>query len=225
VATVQDVLDGVRWQADISSTGRLADANLIPIVDSMYKIAWEAIVEQYDDYFVKKVTDFSIAGGVGANTYAIAATDFFKLKAVQRKVGDTYAPPLPAHGMNEMGGARELSYRLVDSTVYFEPEMSCAGDYRLWYIYTPPDLTAAGNTFTDINGMIKRFLIDAVTVRVNLREEDVDTAAIKALADEMLTRIRRVSANRNAGKGRQVARTRTTRRRAFNRTKTGYYLP
>jgi len=226
VATVQDVIDGVKWQADLQQGNRLTNADLIPIIDSMYKLAWEAIVEQYDDYFVKKISpDVAITGGVGLNTYTIVATDFFKLKAVQPLIGLTFAQPLEAHGMNEMGAVPDWSYRLVDSTIYFEPELSCAGTYRIWYIYTPPDLTAVGNTFVDINGMVKRFLIDAVTARVNLREEDTDTAVIQGLTTEMLARIRRVTANRNAGRGKRVARTRTSRRRALARTKTGYYLP
>jgi hypothetical protein len=140
-------------------------------------------------------------------------------------VGLTFAPPLPSHGLNEAGAVGELSYRLIDGTVYFEPELSCAGTYRLWYIYSPPDLTATSDTIVDVNGAVKRFCIDAVATRAVLREEDADVATMKTLRDEMLARVRRVAANRNAGKGKRVARTRTTRRRMLNRTKTGYYLP
>jgi hypothetical protein len=223
--TVQNLIDRIKWVADNGTGNRLLSDDLIPEIDDAYKEAWEAIVEQYDDYFVKKVTDFAIAGGVGANTYTISATDFFKLKAIQLQVGLTFAPPLPAHGMNEMGSAPELSYRLVDGTVYFEPELSCAGTYRLWYIYTPPDLVNTSDSITDLNGAVRRFVIDAVATRAVLRESDADVAMMKALRDEMMERLRRASAQRNAGKGRRVARTRTTRRRALARTKTGYYLP
>jgi len=223
--TVQNIIDGVKWQVDLQQGGRLANADLIPRIDAVYKEAWEAIVEQFDDYFVKKVTDFTITGGAGANTYAIVATDFYKLKGIQLLFGTVFGPPLPMHSFNEAGAVDELSYRLVDSTVYFEPELSCGGTYRLWYVYSPPDLTQVSDPIVDINGAVKQFCIDAVSFRSHLREEDSDSATMKVLRDEMLARIRRSAANRNAGKGKKVARTRTTRRRWLNRTKTGYYLP
>lgn len=222
--TVQNIIDGVKWQADLQQGGRLANADLIPEIDAAYKEAWEAIVAEYDDYFIKKVTDFAIVGGVGANTYQITATDFYKLKAIQPQRGATFAPPLPTHTLNEAGAVAELSYRLAGDLVYFEPELSCAGTYRLWYVYTPPDLTLTSDTIVDLNGAVKMFIRDAVATRAVLREEDSDVATMEKLRDRMMGRIARMAAHRNAGRGKKVQDTRRGGRFRFM-TRSGMSLP
>lgn len=222
--TVQNIIDGIKWQADLQQGNRLLPADLIPEVDAAYKEAHEVIVAEWEDYFVKKVTDFAIAGGAGANTYTIAATDFFKLKGIQKQAGSTWAPPLPTHGFNEMGAVTELSYRHQADTIYFEPELSCAGTYRLWYVYTPADLTLVTDTIVDINGMVKAFIRDAVATRAILREEDSDVAMMGKLRDDMRARLARMAARRNAGRGRKVADTRRGARFKFM-TRSGLVLP
>lgn len=225
--TVQNILDGIAWQTDLEASAgtnkRLDPAKLIPEIDAAYKEAWETVVAEYEDYFVKKVADFAITGGVGLNTYTIAANDFYKLKAIQPQRGTTFAPPLPTHSLNEAGAVPELSYRLVGDTVYFEPELSCAGTYRLWYIYTPADLTAAGDTIVDINGALKRFCIDAVATRALAREEE-DPSVLAGLRDRMMARIAKMAAHRNAGRGKKVQDTRRPGRFRFM-TRSGMGIP
>jgi len=232
VGTVQNILDAVAWQSDqessVGTNKRLDPAKLIPEVDALYKEAWEIAVNACEDWFVKKVSDFAITGGVGLNTYSLAgATDFYKLKAIQRQVGATFAPPLPTHSFNEIGNVEELSYRLQDinpATVYFEPEMSCAGTYRLWYVYLPTALTAAGDTVVDpLGGAIARFITDALVLRVRTREEE-DLEASAQLIARYTARVMAAAADRNKGRGRKVADTRGGRRFRFM-TRSGYPLP
>lgn len=214
----------MKWQVDKQVGNRLLAADLIPEVDAAYKEAWEAIVAEYDDYFVKKVTDFVIVGGVGLNTYTIAAADFYKLKAIQPLRGVTFADPLPTHTLNTAGSVPELSYRLQGSDVYFEPELACAGTYRLWYVYTPPDLTAAGDTIVDLNGAVKRFCIDTVACRASVREEDTRQDALLGFRNAMMARIAKMAAHRNAGRGKKVQDTRRGSRFRFM-TRSGMHLP
>jgi hypothetical protein len=232
VATVQDVLDQVAWQADLEAsvgTGkRLDPAKLIPQINATYKEAWEIAVAACEDWYIKKVTDFAITGGVGLNTFSLAGTtDFYKLKAIQRLNGTTFGPPLPTHPFNMIGAVEELSYRLQDSapaTVYFEPELSCAGTYRLWYVYTPTDLTAAGNTLVDpLNGAIKQLLEEMLTMRVLAREEE-DPGMAAQLVARFTARVTAAAAMRNVGRGKKIADVRSTRRFRFM-TRSGYSLP
>ncbi|MFN2616452.1 MAG: hypothetical protein ABR581_04920 [Thermoleophilaceae bacterium] len=229
---MQQILDQVAWQTDLeASVGtnkRLDPAKLVPEVDALYKEAWEVAVDGYDDLFIKKVADFAITGGVGANTYSlVAATDFYKLKSIQRLTGATYGPPLPTHPWNQIGDVDELSYRLQDSnpaTVYFEPELSCAGTYRLYYVYQPADLTAAVDQIVDFNGAFRRYIIDALCARVLSREEE-DPGFQAQLMARFTQRIAKMAATRsNAGRGKKVADVRTNRRFRFM-TRTGYSLP
>lgn len=231
MATVQTVLDQVAWQSDLeSSVGtskRLDPAKLIPEVDAFYKEAWEIAVNACEDWFIKKVADFAIVGGVGANTFSLASTaDFYKLKAIQRLNGAVFGPPLPTHPFNMIGCVEELSYRLQDipGTVFFEPELSCAGTYRLWYVYLPTDLTAVGNTIVDpLNGAMTRFIIDALALRVKAREEE-DPEVLAQLVARFTARVATAAASRNVGRGKKIADVRSGRRFRFM-TKTGYSLP
>lgn len=232
MATVQTILDQVAWQSDLeSSVGtskRLDPAKLIPEVDALYKEAWEIAVNACEDWYLKRVTDFVIVGGLGLNTYSLApTTDFYKLKAIQRLNSNTFGPPLPTHPFNMIGCVEELSYRLQDSnpaTVYLEPELSCAGTYRLWYVYLPTDLTAVGNTIVDpLNGAITRFIVDALTLRVKTREEE-DPEVLAQLVARFTARVAAAAANRNVGRGKKIADVRTARRFRFM-TKSGYSLP
>jgi hypothetical protein len=232
VATVQDILDQVAWQTDleasVGTSKRLDPAKLIPQINATYKEAWEIAVNACEDWYIKKVTDFAITGGVGLNFFSLGpTTDFYKLKAIQRLVGATFAPPLPTHSFNEIGNVPELSYRLQDSapaTVYFEPELSCAGTYRLWYVYTPADLTAAGNTLIDpLNGAIKQFIEEMITMRV-LAREDEDPSFAAQLVARFTARVDTAAAMRNKGRGKKIADTRGNRRFRFM-TRSGYSLP
>lgn len=224
MATVADVISGVKWQVDKQLGNRLLSADLIPEVDAFYKEAWGAIVAQYDDYLVKKLgTDITITGGAGLNSYQIVATDFWKVKAVQKLNGSVYDPPLPRHELNEVGRVDELSYRLVDDTLYFEPELSCGGTYRLWYVYTPAALTATGDVLKDVNDCVKRFCVDAVAARA-LQRDEKDPTYLEKLKAEMMNRIARETSHRNAGRGRRIQDTR--RESAFRfMTRSGRYVP
>lgn len=223
--TVQNIIDGVKWQADLQQGSRLASADLIPVIDAAYKEAWDAIVAEYDDFFVKTISGISITGGAGLNTYQIVASDFFKLKSVQKLNGSVYGPPLGTHEFNEMGAVGELSWRLEDDTIYFEPELSCNGTYRIKYVYTPADLTAAGDTIVDrTNGAIKQFCIDTVAARAALREEDADVEKLLGFRTAMMSRIAKMVGHRKAGRGKKVADTRRGNRFRFM-TRSGLALP
>lgn len=232
MATVQDILDQVAWQADlensVGTSKRLDPTKLIPQINSANKEAWRIAVKANEDWFIKKVTDFPIVGGVGANTYSLAgATDFYKPKSIQRLNGSVYGPPLPTHPWNQIGNVDELSYRLQDSapaTVYFEPELSCAGTYRLWYVYTPAELTAAVNPIVDpLGGAIKQFIEDTITMRVTAREEEA-TDLMEKLVARFSGEVADAASGRNVGRGRKIADTRQGRRFRFM-TKSGYSLP
>lgn len=229
MATVQNVIDQIKWQTDLQQGGRLSNTDLIPEINDAYKIAHELFVLAFDDYLLKKtVSDFAVVGGIGANSISlVGVTDFFKLKAIQRAdgVGGQFRQPLGTHEFSEQGyGAPNgITYRLQESTIFLEPELSCAGLYRVWYVYSLPDLTAVGDTITlDPNGMVKRFLVDYVGTRVMNREED-DAAPLTAMRNEMAARIGSLAAHRNL-RGHKIADTRSNGRFRFM-TRSGRALP
>jgi hypothetical protein len=219
--TVQNIIDGIKWGTDLQAGNRLLAADLIPEIDAAYKEAWEIIVAAYEDLFVKKV-DLTITGGVGLNTYASLPSDFWKVKGIQRQAGVTFGAPIPVNQFAEAGAADEPSYRLVDGTLYFEPEASSGGTYRLWYVYAPPDLTATTDVIVDrANGAVKRFIIDTVGVRVQGREEE-DAGVLAGFRARLEARISKMAAHRRGG--RRIADVRRPARFRFL-TRSGLALP
>ena len=228
MATAQQCFDRIQWQTDLQTGSRLLAAEVLPFINLAYREAWDIMVASYEDYFVKLHSPgtFTMAGGSSGNTYQITATDFYKVKGVQMQFGSRWSNPLPTFEFNEWGQPPDgLSYRQEFDTLYFEPNELLAGwTFRLWYVYKPADL-ALGDTVVDVNGWVEQFIIDTVAIRVLGREEE-DASLLQASRGQIEARIKKMAANRNAGKTRRVARTRvTTRSRRANRTRTGLYLP
>lgn len=205
MATVQTVIDQVKWQVDRQTGNRLLAADLIPVVNLAYKDAWDLIVAAYEDHCIKKGAEFALTGGSSSCTKQIADADFYKLRAVQKQNGTRWSDPLPTFEFGNWGTPDELSYRLAADTLYFEPFESCAGTYRYWYVYTQPDLTAVGDAIVDINRAVERYLVGAVAIMARERDEK-DTAVLERLQEQMIERIaKRVAPHRNAGRPKQVA--------------------
>ena len=229
MATAQQCFDRIQWQTDLQTGSRLVAAEVLPFINLAYREAWDILVASYEDYFVKLNTTpastFTMAGGSSGNTFQITATDFYKVKGVQMLFGDRWSNPLPTFEFNEWGNPPDgISYRQEYDTLYFEPNDSLAGNtFRLWYVYKPADLVL-GDTVVDVNGWVEQFIIDTVAIRVLGREEE-DASLLQASRGQIEARIKKMAANRNAGKTRKVARTRLTRRNRTNRTRTGLYLP
>lgn len=224
MATVQTAIDMVKWQVDMQTGNRLVSADLIPFINLAYKDAWETIVGAYEDHFVKKAaSDYTVAGGSGANTIDISAlTDFLRIRALRRQVGTKWSDPLPTWQMAEWGYPDELSYRLIASTIELQPETTCAGTYRLHYVYLPTDLTATSDTLQDINGKVLAYIVDTIGIRVKHREEEEAAGLIKLRA-ELVERMAGTFSHRQ-GRPKKIADVRAGRRFRFM-TRSGYHLP
>lgn len=227
--TAQQCIDRSKWQADLEAGTRVGASALLAFLNLAYREAWDLFLANgYEDQFVKlHASTFTMAGGSTGNTYAIAISDFYKLKGVQYLTGDRWSDPLPTHEFNEMGEPPDgLSYCHLGDTLFFEPHETLASyTFRLWYVYKPADL-ALGDSIVDVNGQIEQYIIDTLGARSGLREEDADVSVLLGLKKQLEERIVTMAAARNAGKGKKIARTRRSRwRRHPNRTRTGIYLP
>jgi len=227
LATAQNIVDRVKWQCDTLTDGSIVDADILPFVNLAYREAWDMCVASGEKYFVKVHTPgtFTLTGGVSGNSFQITATDFFKVFGVQMLAGNRWSDPLPTFEFNEWEQSRDgLGYIHLDDSLYFEPNESLSGKtFRLWYVYKPADL-ALGTTFVDpLNGAVEQYMIDTCAIRATHRAEE-DASALLALQKGLQDRIAKMAANRNAGKGRRVARTRGGRRFRFM-TRSGIPLP
>lgn len=221
--TVQNCIDAVRWQVDKQAPNtRIVDADLIPFVDMANKECWDIVVATYEDYYTKLSAESTLTGGATSCTIALA-TDFYKLRGVQLKSGTLWLDPLPSFESPNRGMVEELSYRLQETTIQFEPIDHCAGTYRYWYVHLPIDLTAVGDTVPDLNGWFKQFIVDTLCVRVLARDEK-DTGVYAGFRSQLIERLKSMAHNRDAGRPRRIADARGGIR-FTHMTKSGRYVP
>lgn len=193
MATVATVIAQVKWQADRQRGGRLVTADLIPVANLVYKEAWDILIASGEEYFIKTSAEFTLTGGSSSFSYDFSAviSDFYKLKAVQAKVGTYWSEPLQVYAP----GRRQISYRLESSVLYLEPQDGCAGTYRFRYVYKPPDLTAVGDAIVDVNGWVEQYMVQTMTILVRDREEE-DSSLLQRLRQGLEARIQKMAVHR-----------------------------
>ncbi len=201
--TLEALRTKIRWQAETDSARTDSD-RLNEIINLAYASAWDTIIATYEDYASTFSDEFTLTGGPDGNTEDIDEdAGFYKLRAVQRKIGTRWSDPLPTFELDEMGCAPELSYRLMDSTLYFEPAENCAGTYRYLYVYKPEPL-ADGDELRDLNGAVEMFVIAACVALIHERDED-DASVMLSLQGGFEQKIAKMAAHRNAGRPKRVA--------------------
>lgn len=215
MATRDQVKTKCQRQADMENSNFVGSTEWDDLIALAYREAWDIIVAAGEDYFVKNVL-FTISSG---NTYAIVATDFYKLRGVLKKNTAGKYRPIKRYDLEEVGTVEGPAYMLQESTITFEPEDNAVGDYKYFYVYKPAD-PAGGDTIVDVNGWVEQYIIDA-TVNRALAKEESDASQIRDLQLRLETRIRRMAKNRDAGKPKTVADTRQSRGFSF-RTRSGY---
>lgn len=212
MATVATVIEQVKWAADRQRGGRLATASLLAVATRIYREAWEIVINACRDRYVKDATSragLTLTGAAGSTSILITETDFYALydgqrSAVQRVSGTEYLD-IPVYRRE----SARLSYRWEADTIFFEGD--CAGTYTYRYVYKPADLVDANSTIVDFNGWIEALLVDGLTLRAKMRDEE-DPALIPALLQNFESRVQRYATARAAPQ--RVIDVRSRRRRS-----------
>lgn len=200
MADVEDVIDQVKWQADRKRGGRIVTEDLIPFADMAYREAWDIILGSYDDYLVTVTNSFALVGGAGSGQTKALESDFYKLLEVQRQGGDGHWNEVPLYRPDR---SRSLSYRLEDANLVIEPANRAAGTYRYRYVYQLEALTDEDDEIRDVNGWVQQYMVDVLAVRCKIRDEE-SVSTLLQLRVALEERVKKMAANRNAGRPRQA---------------------
>lgn len=179
MTTLADIKNRARRRADMVNSQFISDAELLDFINASYAELYDLIVQTYEDYFVTSTTFTLTSSDAGIYTLP---SNFYKLKGVDYELGGNYTTIYPfkwntrnlrQRAINRLyAGDYDLSYKLLASTIRFEPSDNATGNFQIWYI---PAYTALSDD-TDV--------IDTVITRSNWEEYIVIDAAIKMLAKE-----------------------------------------
>lgn len=196
--TVANLITEIRTATDQSNSTFLTDAELTTWINAAYKEGWDLFVEAAEDYGINSVT-FTISSG---NTYAIVATDFYKIRGLDYSLGSgNYDTVMPvAWSERNRNGSR--SYKLMGSTLYILPTDLATGTYTLWYVTKPADLTS-GDSIVDYNGVVQKYIVEDVSARIRAKAEEDPSPHVQAKA-AIIDRLRRLAAGRDQGAPRSV---------------------
>lgn len=223
MSTRSEVRDRLLWQGNLENWDGLTTARANEMIQLAYDDAWNIIIAAHEDYAITVGGSFTLAGGSGGNTHALSSyTDFIKLRGVQRQFGGRWGDPLPTFEFDEMGSPGQLSYRLMNSTLYFEPQESAAGTYRIWYVQKQAALSGDSSVVQDpCGGAVEEFIIATVALKARIKD-GASTSELERLRQEFAGKVRSAAANRHAGRPKQVSDARgALRRRLAHRTRSG----
>ncbi len=152
IAAAQIVAE-VRQLSSLFNNNLFTDAQIVKLFNDGAGELYDWIVGQYETYFLTSV-DFALAGGVGANSFAMPMDLLLKDNTLEMNPTSNTPVPIPrlgswgdrnrigltAGGFGLCGGRR---YYPAGSNLMIFPPNLAAGNYRLWY--TPKYIPIALN--------------------------------------------------------------------------------
>jgi hypothetical protein len=223
MATRQTVREEIQWQADVENWAGASSTQLNLLIQRAYDEAWNILVDTFEGYANKVSSDFTLAGGISGNTYALSnVTDLLKPISLQKQWGSRWGDPISRLEAVERGCPNERSWRIDGGTLYVEPYETAAGTYRLWYAQKQTAFTADNDAVQDpTNGAVVDYMIAWVCAKIRTKQE-LDTAAFDEAKKEFAQKVRMFAADRISGQPRRVGDARgALRGRITQRTRSG----
>ena len=182
MATVQDVIDDVRALTSHDTDEQVTDAQLIPWISDVNDELWGDVTTDVPVPFLKVASPFTLSSG---NTFDLSTvTDYDHAYRLDRLLGSVYRPILVADSLDpETATAGAFLERGGFLEVY--PSQQAAGTYRLTYVPTTPELTAAGDPLP-LAGT-RNILAHRVYALVFCRDENEDRAPLHMQRADQLT--------------------------------------
>lgn len=198
--TFSSLADGVRAVTDRANDASLSDDVLAPWINQKIREVWVIAARMGPDEFTKTSGTFSITSG---NTFTIAqtggadaATDFMHLRGVDFTVdGGAHWVRLRPFRIADRSAVGRMSYQLRGRTLEILPaEVARSYPMRLWYVFAPAEMLAAGPSggppadAIDLPLGADTYVEQAVAALVRMRHEEdpvVHLAGQKAALEMM----------------------------------------
>lgn len=176
----------------------------------------DLIVAAYEDHMTEE-QQFTVSSG---NTINLSGTTypFKQLRKISKSSGTSSWVDVEQAPFDEIDTrntsytyfsySSDVKYRIIGSKIYFTPEASAIGTYKLWYVKDFSDLSSDGATL-DYPGNWYEYII-AGSSAVLLAKEESDPSFYLNQKIAMKERISKMSQNRDAGQPLRLIRKRTS---------------
>lgn len=209
----------VRVLTDTVGDEHVSDAQLLVWINQGIAELWRKLVGALPDRYALYET---IATTAGTDSYALE-DDFMSIYRVERVEGRNRYPiepfnmvAAPYRNTDPQNGAGQTRYRIVGggidgagTRIVFDPDPGTA-TYGYWYIQAPQLLASGADEFDGIAGYEDRVVLYAA-LRVYIRQQDPDQAAIAAEIARIDAAISASAAHRDVGHAPRIADVRPRR--------------
>lgn len=192
----------IRERSDQVQTNQfVSDAELNRYINASYREYYDIVLESHADHYLAAPVSFTLAAGV--SSYALSnLTSFYRLRGIDRVEGTEYIS-IRRYNNQERNDVRKLSYRVMGSTIYFQPASAAAGSYRAWYIPEPTALTSDSDTVDGFNGW-EEWIVCDVANKISAKAEE-DVGPFVRDRDRIAERIHKASSDRDEGDAETIA--------------------
>ena len=226
--TLAELREQARQYADMESSGFISDAEANRYVNLGLAQLWHLLVSTDIDRYASST---EVVSSPGSFEYPLP-DDFAQLRAVELldRSGAETGYRLLRYSIGEghsdgsfptLGDGAGLRYTLYGQGVdgagtrlRFSAN-PCGRAFRIWYVQSPPRLTADGDSFDGVAGWEEWAVLWAAEQM--LAKEESDPSSLIRRRAEMTSRIQAVASRRDAGQAPQIVR----RRRRGGRQRAG----
>lgn len=216
--TLAQLRTTVRQRADMVNSQFCSDSEINGYINYSYKELYDLITEAAEEY---NVTQYAFTVASGSNSASLP-TDFYKLRGIDDLQIPAYPRTVRKFAWNERNDYANdalllsiydysnVTYRLNDLNVIFEPPLNAPKNYLMWYVPQPGTLSSDSDIAYGVQGWLEYVTIDAA-IKCLIKEES-DISPLMAQKSEMKERITRMRANRDQAMPEKISRVRNRRR-------------
>lgn len=195
-ATFLELRDRARQRADMVGDAFLPEVELKTFVNEARKALWDLIVGAYGDQLIAAAHAFSLSGSTSSLDVSALSPLIYKVRGVDRKSGGQWCR-VHRFAWSERNRNDRYQYRLMGQVLHFTPEGNAAGDYRLWYIPRPADLSGDSDEIDAAEEPFAEFI--PITAAIKMKDKDQDDTGILLLEQrQLIARIEAMSSTNDA---------------------------
>jgi len=197
----------VREISDQQNNEFISDTELTTYINFAYSDLYDLLVVAAEDYFLQTNT-FTLTQG-GDVTYTIPE-NFYKLRGIDKIFGNQTDSKvsLYKYNFNERHRFSRRNnfyynlnpcpmYRVMGNEIHFEPVSSAPGDYKIYYIQKFVPLEDASDEVEQNCDIWNQFIVIDAAIKC-VQKEESDPSVLMGMRQNLVDRIMKASANRDA---------------------------
>lgn len=183
--TLDDLIANVREIANVQNSRFVKDDELTKRINEAISELYDLILSVYEDYFVTYTANFTIVGGQGNNSVALASvcTSFYKDNSLEWNPGTSnmrLVRRLPSDLERDARSVRSYEIVGTPAILYVYPPEQSAGTYRLKYTPDAPTLVNGTDALDSTLAKWYEYVQIRAAIAVHRKRQKLEDAALLA---------------------------------------------